>query len=70
MKENDNELEILAQALMEYETLTGEEIKEVLAGKKLTAPSRLLSRRKNKQKFQYRKFNINKRIKWILKNLV
>ena len=35
MKENDNELEILAQALMEYETLTGEEIKEVLAGKKI-----------------------------------
>ena len=35
LKENDNELEILAQALMEYETLTGEEIKEVLAGKKI-----------------------------------
>ena len=35
MKENDNELETLAQALMEYETLTGEEIKEVLAGKKI-----------------------------------
>lgn len=35
LKENDNELEILAQALMEYETLTGEEIKDVLAGKKI-----------------------------------
>ena len=35
LKENDNEPEILAQALMEYETLTGEEIKEVLAGKKI-----------------------------------
>ena len=35
LKENDNELEILAQALMEYETLTGEEIKEVLAGNKI-----------------------------------
>ena len=35
LKENDNELEILAQALMEYETLTGEEIKEVLTGKKI-----------------------------------
>ena len=35
LKENDNELETLAQALMEYETLTGEEIKEVLAGKKI-----------------------------------
>lgn len=35
LKEKDNELEILAQALMEYETLTGEEIKEVLAGKKI-----------------------------------
>lgn len=35
LKENDNELEILAQALMEYETLTGEEIKEVLSGKKI-----------------------------------
>lgn len=35
LKENDNELEILAQALMEYETLTGEEIKEILAGKKI-----------------------------------
>ena len=35
LKENDKELETLAQALMEYETLTGEEIKEVLAGKKI-----------------------------------
>lgn len=35
LKENDNELETLAQALMEYETLTGEEIKEVLSGKKI-----------------------------------
>ena len=35
LKENDAELETLAQALMEYETLTGEEIKEVLAGKKI-----------------------------------
>ena len=35
LKENDKELETLAQALMEYETLTGEDIKEVLAGKKI-----------------------------------
>ncbi len=35
LKENDKELETLAQALMEYETLTGEEIKDVLAGKKI-----------------------------------
>ena len=35
LKENDKELETLAQALMEYETLTGEEIEEVLAGKKI-----------------------------------
>lgn len=35
LKENDKELETLAQAFMEYETLTGEEIKEVLAGKKI-----------------------------------
>ena len=35
LKENDKELETLAQALMEYETLTGEEIKDLLAGKKI-----------------------------------
>ena len=35
LKEFDNELEILAQALMEYETLTGDEIKDLIAGKEL-----------------------------------
>ena len=33
LKKYDNELEALAQALMEYETLTGEEIKDIVAGK-------------------------------------
>ncbi len=35
LKKYDSELERLAQALMEYETLTGDEIKEVIAGKPL-----------------------------------
>jgi len=35
LKSNDKELEALAAALMEYETLTGDEIKEVIAGKPL-----------------------------------
>jgi cell division protease FtsH len=35
LKENDNELELLAKALIEYETLTGSEIKDILAGKQL-----------------------------------
>lgn len=35
LKKYDNELEALAQALMEYETLTGDEIKDVVAGKEL-----------------------------------
>ncbi|MBR3675706.1 MAG: ATP-dependent zinc metalloprotease FtsH [Alphaproteobacteria bacterium] len=35
LKKYDNELEALAQALMEYETLTGDEIKDVIAGKEL-----------------------------------
>lgn len=35
LKKYDKELERLAQALIEYETLSGEEIKEVLAGKPL-----------------------------------
>ncbi|MBO6282106.1 MAG: ATP-dependent zinc metalloprotease FtsH [Alphaproteobacteria bacterium] len=35
LKKYDTELERLAQALMEYETLTGDEIKEVIAGKPL-----------------------------------
>lgn len=35
LKKYDSELENLAQALMEYETLTGDEIKEVIAGKPL-----------------------------------
>ncbi len=33
--DNDKELESLAQALIEYETLSGDEIKDVLAGKKI-----------------------------------
>ena len=35
LKKYNSELENLAQALMEYETLTGDEIKEVMAGKPL-----------------------------------
>lgn len=35
LTEKDAELETLAQALMEYETLTGDEIKAVLAGEKI-----------------------------------
>ena len=35
LKKNDKELEALAKALIEYETLTGDEIKEVIAGKTL-----------------------------------
>ena len=35
LKEHDDDLETLAQALMEYETLSGEDIKDVLAGKKI-----------------------------------
>jgi cell division protease FtsH len=33
LSENDNELEIIAQGLLEYETLSGEEIADLLAGK-------------------------------------
>lgn len=39
LKENDNELELLAHALMEYETLTGDEIKAVLNGEKIDRSS-------------------------------
>ncbi len=35
LKKKDKELELLAQALIEYETLSGDEIKEVIEGKKL-----------------------------------
>ena len=35
LTENDNELETLAKALIEYETLTGDEIKAVLSGEKI-----------------------------------
>lgn len=35
LKEYNGELEALAQALMEYETLSGEEIRDVIAGKKI-----------------------------------
>ena len=35
LQEHDDELEKLAQALMEYETLTGDEIKDILAGKEI-----------------------------------
>ena len=34
LTDNREELETLAQALMEYETLTGAEIQDILAGKK------------------------------------
>lgn len=33
LKQNDHELEALAKALIEYETLTGDEIRDVIAGK-------------------------------------
>ena len=33
LSENEEEFERLAQGLLEYETLTGEEIKRVIAGK-------------------------------------
>ena len=36
LKDNDKDLETLAQALMEYETLSGDEIKDVLAGKTIS----------------------------------
>jgi len=35
LTENDGELELLAKALMEYETLTGDEIKAILNGEKI-----------------------------------
>ncbi len=35
LKEHQKEWETLSQALMEYETLTGEDIKDVIAGKKI-----------------------------------
>ncbi|WJW79617.1 ATP-dependent zinc metalloprotease FtsH [Bartonella sp. TP] len=35
MQKNEKEWNILAEALLEYETLTGDEIKDVIAGKKL-----------------------------------
>ena len=35
LKEKNKEWETLAQALMEYETLTGDEIKQILSGEKV-----------------------------------
>ena len=35
MQEHEKEWETLSQALIEFETLTGEEIKDVIAGKKI-----------------------------------
>lgn len=35
LQKNDKEFEALAKALIEYETLTGDEIKDVIAGKKI-----------------------------------
>ena len=35
LKEKDKELELLAQALIEYETLTGDEIKTIIKGEKI-----------------------------------
>ncbi|MGI4776465.1 MAG: ATP-dependent zinc metalloprotease FtsH, partial [Janthinobacterium lividum] len=35
LSENKDKLEILAKALLEYETLTGEEIKSIISGKKI-----------------------------------
>jgi cell division protease FtsH len=39
LKEKRNDLEKLAQALLEFETLTGDEIKDLLAGKEIKKPS-------------------------------
>ncbi len=41
LKENEKDLEKLARALLEYETLTGGEIKDILAGKKIKRPGSL-----------------------------
>ncbi len=39
LKKYNNELEILAKALLEFETLTGDEIKDILAGKEIRKAS-------------------------------
>ena len=41
LQENDQDLETLAQALMEYETLTGDEIKDILSGKTINRADKL-----------------------------
>ena len=39
LAKNRQELEIVAKALLEYETLSGDEIKDLIAGKKLSKPT-------------------------------
>ena len=41
LNDHKNDLEVLAKALLEYETLTGDEIKDILAGKKIKKISSL-----------------------------
>ncbi len=49
LKKNAKQLEKLAQALLKYETLNGEEIKDLLAGKKLAKDSLINKDKKDKK---------------------
>jgi cell division protease FtsH len=47
LTKNKKQLELLAQALLEFETLTGDEIKEIIAGKKLERAKEQLPKKKS-----------------------
>ena len=50
LKDNMDELHALAKGLLEYETLDGEEIKKVIAGKKIRTKNKTITKAKTKKK--------------------